>query len=485
MASWIRGRQIGSGSFGDVDLAVRKSTGELFAVKSVRIDSPHLASLENEIAILGSLASPYVVRYLGDDTAGERRNLHLELVPGGSLADALASEKCAALGEAEVRAYARCVTSALRYLHDVAGVVHCDVKGGNVLIGGAPGVAKLADFGAAVRISDDGVKGNRGPRGTPLWMAPEVARGEGPRPASDVWSLGCTVIEIVTGAHPWPELKRAEPEAAMFHIGYGDELPEFPLHMSKLGKDFLGKCLRKKPKERWTAEQLLQHPFLAEEGISPDNSPRGVLDWTNWEFDGDNCGSDCSSSLSSSVDPMSHARDRVRQLASCSKQVSWDDYDDDDGWEEIRKADQANLAGDGTEEAAEEHVQDCNCSCVRLNNIDRVGSVPASDASASAANRCCSWCSNDGGVRHHQIGLDRKLLVGCYLGKSQPRILSGERRDTEYGVDELIDASLSWLVIKKQLVHILMQLGVSLCLARLGVARQGVSEMDYVGSCAG
>lgn len=412
MASWTRGRQIGSGTFGDVNLAVRKSTGEPFAVKSVHINSPHRASLENEIAILKSLASPYVVRYLGDDTAGERRNLHLELMPGGSLADVLAAEKGsrAALDEAEVRAYARCVARALRYLHDVAGVVHCDVKGRNVLIGGPPGVAKLADFGAAVRTSDDGGKGNRGARGTPLWMAPEVARGEGPRSASDVWSLGCMVIEIVTGTHPWPELKRAEPETAMFHIGYGDDLPEFPLRMSKLGKDFLGKCLRKKPSERWTAEQLLQHPFLAEEGISLENSPRGVLEWTNWEFDGDNCGSDCSSSLSSSVDPMSRARDRVRQLASCSEQVSWDD---DDGWEEIRKADQVNLAGDGIEEAAEEHVQDGNCSSVRLDNIDRGDSVPAS---ASAANCCCSWCSNDGGVWHHQIGLHRNLLVGlCEL----------------------------------------------------------------------
>ncbi|XP_074569190.1 mitogen-activated protein kinase kinase kinase 18-like [Curcuma longa] len=412
MASWTRWRQIGSGAFGDVILAVDNFTGKPFAVKSVQLDSPHHAQLENEIAILKSLASPYVVRYLGDDADGSRRNLHLELMVGGSLADVLAAKKGsrAALDEGEVRAYALCVGRALRYLHDVAGVVHCDVKGRNVLIGEAPGVAKLADFGAAVRTSDGSVKGNGGARGTPLWMAPEVARGERPRPASDVWSFGCMVIEMITGLHPWPEFERAEPEAAMFHIGYGEELPEFPPYLSKLGKDFLDKCLRKSPSERWTAEQLLQHPFLAEEGIFLDNSPRGVLEWANWDFDGDNCGSDCSSSLSTSADSITPARDRVKELASCSKRLSWDD---DGGWEEIRSAEEVNLAEDGKEEvtAEVEALQHCTCFSVQMENIHRRGS-----ATASAANACCSRYCNGGGVWHRQIGLNTKLLVGwCEL----------------------------------------------------------------------
>ncbi|KAG6531459.1 hypothetical protein ZIOFF_005266 [Zingiber officinale] len=404
MANWTRGRQIGSGAFGDVILAVDNFTGRPFAVKSVQLDSPHRAPLENEIAILKSLASPYVVRYLGDDADASRRNLHLEFMVGGCLADVLAGEKGgrSALDEGEVRAYALCVARALRYLHDVAGLVHCDVKGRNVLIGDAPGVAKLADFGAAVRTSDGGVKGNGGPRGTPLWMAPEVARGERPWPASDIWSFGCMVIEMVTGAHPWPEFERAEPEAAMFHIGYCKELPECPPFLSKLGKDFLDKCLRRSPSERWTAEQLLQHPFLAEEAICPENSPRGVLEWANWDFDGDNCGSDCSSCLSTSVDSITPARDRVKELSSCNKLLSWDD---DGGWEEIRSAKEVNLAGDGTEEVAAEveAFQHCDCYSVRMENIDRRG---------SAANASCSWHCNGGGVSHHRIGLNTHLSVG-------------------------------------------------------------------------
>lgn len=345
--NWVRGSSIGKGSFGSLSLAVDRSNGHVFAVKSVNLNSSPLLSinaLENEIQILRSLSSPYIVSYLGDDTAQESptdtcRNLHLEYMPGGTVAGLAATN--GPIGESEVRSYTRCVARALHHLHSFAGVVHCDVKGRNVLIGLSRGAAKLADFGSAMRISD-GVK--QWTWGTPLWMAPEVVRGGRPTPASDVWSLGCTVIEMATGAQPWQD---SGPDA-LLRIGFGDEVPEFPDHLSKIGLDFLDKCLRRNPTERWTSEQLLQHPFLANDEMNVTGpSPRSVLDLSNSEF----CDLDDSSEETSwpsnghgidSDEVMDRGRERVRELALDRTVVKWES----DGWAVVRSAGEPGSAGD-------------------------------------------------------------------------------------------------------------------------------------------
>ena len=81
--------------------------------------------------------------------------------------------------------------------------------------------------------------------GTPLWMAPEVVAGEATSPASDVWSLGCTVIEMVTGKPPWKVTDHEDAGGVLLRIALGDQVPEFPAELSKCGRDFLDKCLRR------------------------------------------------------------------------------------------------------------------------------------------------------------------------------------------------------------------------------------------------
>ncbi|URD85774.1 Protein tyrosine kinase [Musa troglodytarum] len=108
-------------------------------------------------------------------------------------------------------------------------------------------------------------------------MAPEVARGERPRPESDVWSLGCTVIEMATGAQPWPDWRPKDAAESMFRIDYGNELPEFPPLLFEVARDFLDKCLRRDASDRWTAEQLLQHPFLPRGGDPARHARTGKL----------------------------------------------------------------------------------------------------------------------------------------------------------------------------------------------------------------
>ncbi|KAK1270299.1 Mitogen-activated protein kinase kinase kinase NPK1 [Acorus gramineus] len=310
--NWVKGSCIGRGSFGKVNLAFDASNGQIFAVKSANSIAT-VDSLENEIRVLKSLNSPYVVTYLGDDVRFGERNLLMEYVPGGTVADAAAKSP---MEEAEVRAYARRVALALRDAH-AAGVVHCDVKARNVLAGANPDSAKLADFGSATRVVDGARAG--GLRGTPLWMAPEVVRGEAPLPASDVWSLGCTVIEMATGGKaPW--------EVSMVEIGYGEGLPTVSAALSDVGKDFIEKCLRREGRERWTCEMLLEHPFLAVDLMVRGRwSPRTVIEAI---FDDDDDEDEDGTELSSGSE---WARDRIVELVGDGG-VVWES----EGWEVVR-----------------------------------------------------------------------------------------------------------------------------------------------------
>ncbi|XP_024527893.1 mitogen-activated protein kinase kinase kinase 17 [Selaginella moellendorffii] len=280
--SWVCGGLIGAGAFGSVNLAVDNETGDLFAVKSTecsggRSSDGALLALENELSILQSLqSSPRIVKCLGSawsssaESGQPVRSVFLEYMPGGSIADLMA-KLGGKLHESLARIYTRGILEGLEFLHR-RGIVHCDIKGKNVLVG-ATGV-KLADFGAAKRLSGAAhyQHHQQSPmiKGTPLWMAPEVVRQEEQGTASDIWSLGCTVLEMITGRAPWGDVKHTF--SALYRIGCSEELPELPWWLSEQGKDFVMNCLRRDPRERWTSAQLLQHPFVMEAMESPSPS---------------------------------------------------------------------------------------------------------------------------------------------------------------------------------------------------------------------
>ncbi|KAL1358364.1 hypothetical protein HN51_003651 [Arachis hypogaea] len=254
---WVKGKLVGTGSFGTVNLAMNKSTGGLFVVKSAHIGAG-CEALSNEVKILESLSSsPYIVQYLGKEEDQGNLNVFMEYMAGGSLAD-VAQKFGGSLDEDVVRLYTREILHGLQHLHQ-HGIVHCDLKCKNVLLGSS-GNIKLADFGCAKRVKDLKAAARLG--GTPLWMAPEVLRNEQLDVSADIWSLGCTVIEMATGRYPWAG-EVSNPMASVLRIANGDEIPQLPAHFSKEGLDFLTRCLERDPKKRCTAQDLLHHPFLS------------------------------------------------------------------------------------------------------------------------------------------------------------------------------------------------------------------------------
>ncbi|CAL4909383.1 unnamed protein product [Urochloa decumbens] len=327
-------RTLGRGASGAVVslfAAGEEEEGELLvAIKSAGGAAAGAAQLRREAGIMASLRrSPHVLPCLGfRAAAGDETEfqLLLEFAPGGSLADEVARNGGRGLPEPAVRAYAADVARGIACLHhgEEEPVVHGDVKPRNVVIG-ADGRAMLADFGCARRAGSKGPIG-----GTPAFMAPEVARGEEQGPAADVWALGCTVIEMATGRAPWSGTGVDDVVALVRLVGYTDAVPEPPAWMSAEAKDFLGKCLRRDAGERWTAAQLLEHPFLAsadgkaEEDAKPKwVSPKSTLDAAFWESDADDEDDEVPET----------ATDRIRALAGpCSALPDWES---DGDWIEV------------------------------------------------------------------------------------------------------------------------------------------------------
>ena len=148
----------------------------------------------------------------------------------------------------------------LEFLH-THKIMHRDIKGANLLVDNS-GTVKLADFGASKRMEDVATiqSGHKSMKGTPYWMAPEVIKQTGHGRAADVWSVGCTVIEMATGKPPWAEFSSSI--SALFHIASSTSCPPLPPSLSPEAHAFLQLAFIRNPRERPTASKLLRHPFI-------------------------------------------------------------------------------------------------------------------------------------------------------------------------------------------------------------------------------
>lgn len=248
---YVVGALLGSGAFGDVHLVENRALDRRWAVKVIRRDL--VATPVRRQTLLRELAHgfrvaghPHIVRTEMFRSFGDEIAIFSELVEGGSLASALSSPRLATIeGVLDV---ALQLAWALEALH-LAGLVHGDVKPGNVLLTAA-GAAKLADLGLA-SFSHSGELAVA--VGTPLYRSPEQARGNVVTAASDVWGWAATVIAMLLGeppshaggevaAHTLASLRTRRSPA---RVAVDDQL----YHL-------LSACLRKDPKQRTSSSAI-------------------------------------------------------------------------------------------------------------------------------------------------------------------------------------------------------------------------------------
>ncbi|CBZ25395.1 putative protein kinase [Leishmania mexicana MHOM/GT/2001/U1103] len=220
---------LGQGSYGKVFRAWDEVTGCYLAAKELPLDSSKAYSVAvrevlQEYTVLTELSHPNIVRVVAFMVMKETARIYMEWMPSGSLQDVLRHHPRGVLREGVVRRYARDVVSGLAYLHS-RGVIHRDVKPANMLLS-SDGTVKLTDFGTSLVLSDNNrtMKSNA-LAGTAAYMAPECVQGTYSS-ASDIWSFGCSVVQLLTGQMPWYNAQTGsspEPIALLFKIGCLDD----------------------------------------------------------------------------------------------------------------------------------------------------------------------------------------------------------------------------------------------------------------------
>ncbi|KAG5973888.1 hypothetical protein E4U55_000192 [Claviceps digitariae] len=272
---WMKGALIGKGSFGSVYLALHAVTGELLAVKQVQTPAPGatgqsetrkrgmIEALKREMGLLRDLRHPNIVQYLGCSSSADYLNIFLEYVPGGSVQTMLNSY--GALPEPLVRSFVRQILMGLSYLHG-RDIIHRDIKGANILVDNK-GTIKISDFGISKKLEQSNILGNAknnrhrpSLQGSVFWMAPEVVKQTEYTLKADIWSLGCLVVEMMTGNHPFPDCSQLQ---AIFKIGGGTASPTIPEHASDEAQSFLGQTFELNHDLRPSADELMLSPFLS------------------------------------------------------------------------------------------------------------------------------------------------------------------------------------------------------------------------------
>ena len=270
------GELIYEGSYCSIYKGLNLSSGEIICVK--RYYKNDLDEIKSEIDLFELMKerepknNMNIIKYYGYKYEDETYFLFLEYVSADNLKKIIKLYG-GKLNEKLIKIYTKQILKALLFLHNELKVAHRDIKCSNILLD-KNGIIKLIDFGCSGIIekqnkeneknkdknNNDKNKPFKGFKGSLLWCAPEVIMDEYYGTKCDIWSLGCSIIEM-GGLEPWNGTLNNLYQYKNI-VGKSKELPEIPNQFSNELKDFLLHCLVKDPDKRADANFLLNHTFI-------------------------------------------------------------------------------------------------------------------------------------------------------------------------------------------------------------------------------
>lgn len=260
---------IGRGSFGAVYRAVHLPTGNVVALKVMDLDTADFDSSEiwHEVALLSQMRQAHtknIVQYWGCWLTGSTLSIAMEYSEGGSVHTLM---KAGPIAEPYAAVIVREVLVALSYIHAI-GIIHRDLKAANILVTRS-GQVLLCDFGVAASYVQGSARGKRSTFvGTPYWMAPEVIlEGKTYDYKADIWSLGITVYEMMTGNPPYSNQNQLQ-AISLISKNKPPRLPDSTSY-SPLVQEFVAACLDEEPNDRLPAEELARTRWMKVHARTP------------------------------------------------------------------------------------------------------------------------------------------------------------------------------------------------------------------------
>ncbi|XP_073804872.1 serine/threonine-protein kinase DCLK2 isoform X4 [Danio rerio] len=264
------GKVIGDGNFAVVKECVERSTGKEFALKIIDKNKcrgkEHL--IENEVAVLRRVKHPNIIMLIEEVDTPAELYLVMELVKGGDLFDAITSSTKYTEKDASVMVFD--LAAALKYLHRMC-IVHRDIKPENLLVCEYPNGTKslkLGDFGLATVVE--------GPLytvcGTPTYVAPEIIAESGYGLKVDIWAAGVITYILLCGFPPFrSENNLQEDLFDQILLGHLEFPSPFWDNISDSAKELIGHMLQVNVEARYTAEDVLSHPWVTEDAAMENN----------------------------------------------------------------------------------------------------------------------------------------------------------------------------------------------------------------------
>uniref|UniRef100_A0A671UQY0 Serine/threonine-protein kinase DCLK2 n=1 Tax=Sparus aurata TaxID=8175 RepID=A0A671UQY0_SPAAU len=264
------GKVIGDGNFAVVKECVERSTGKEFALKIIDkakcSGKEHL--IENEVAVLRKVKHPNIIMLIEEVDTSSELYLVMELVKGGDLFDAITSS--AKYTERDATAMVYNLAGALKYLHSI-NIVHRDIKPENLLVFEYPDGTKslkLGDFGLATVVE--------GPLytvcGTPTYVAPEIISESGYGLKVDIWAAGVITYILLCGFPPFrSESNMQEDLFDQILLGRLDFPSPYWDNITDSAKELIGKMLQVNAEARYTAQDILCHPWVTDDAVIGNN----------------------------------------------------------------------------------------------------------------------------------------------------------------------------------------------------------------------